>query len=376
MGYTLKIQSAYSSLSVYDQIVTSLTGMKFNPTNGKMETVSGATQYFNIIGMTESYRAASVKSFWVFMESTPNVDSYLSTDGTQTYRILLQANVTNLDTDVQGGRYQNYDNVITDLTITIGTAQQIFTPLGTATQNIYTTLPTVMPDAPTANLWKGLTPYYNISCDMNAIITITNRGFVLSTYRTVDINSMPGANKSATGNSTFLVQRPVDPTTGTPKVSGTAPIFALCKSVDSRTSGFAFCILREKDINASTGWYDTSNVQPNVFYKFSTEWPHPNLFDNMTHVIKFPFGFATTRHLYMEELDLISLVSASVFMGDQDMNITMYGETTERTYTSLYGDLAYGGISTTYQNNTPVSTPVTEITSGSRIGILTANGGI
>lgn len=370
MGYTTKIQSSYTSLAVYDQIITALTGQKFNSTTSAMDAVSGATAYFNIIGLVESYRQQTT-TFWCFMESTSAVDAYLTTDSTQKYRVLLTATVTNTDSSISNNVYQNYDNVITDLTITVGTDQQIFTPAGTAAGSVYTTYPTIMPNTPTFQVWKGLTNLYNQSADLNAVISLTDRGFSIGTYHTSDINVMPGTGTSS-GNFSIVVQRPVNPSDGTTKVQGTAPIFCLAKPVTSTTSGFQFSVIRESDVPTATPIVDTSIVSTSVFYKFSTEWSHPNLFDNLTHVIKFPFGFCTTRHLYMEELDMVCLVNATAFVGGQDMSITMYGETTDRTYTTTYGDLDYGGLTTTGTS----TVPNTEIKGGSRIGILTAGGGI
>lgn len=370
MGYTLSIPSTYTSLSVYDQIITAMTGQKFNSSTSTMAAVSGATAYFNIIGMVESYRAQTT-TFWCFMESTVAVDDYLSTDSSQKYRVLLTATVANTDTSVSNNMYQNYDNVITDLTMTIGTDQQIFTPTGTAAGTIYTTYPTIMPGTPTFQIWKGLTNLYNQSADMNAVISLTNRGFALSTYHVSDINVMPGTGSSS-ANATVVVQRPVNPSDGTTKIQGTAPIFCIAKPVNSTGSGFKFSVIRESDVPTATAIVDTSVVSTSVFYKFSTEWAHPNLFDNLTHVIKFPFGFCTTRHIYMEELDLMCLVNATAFVGNQNMTITMYGESTPRTYTTTYGDLNYGGLS----GSGTTITANTEIKGGSRIGVMTAGGGI
>ena len=183
---------------------------------------------------------------------------------------------------------------------------------------------------------------------------------------------MPSSTETSLGNAILVLQRPVNPSDGTSKVSGTAPIFCLGKPVISTTSGFQFSIIRESDVPTATALVDTSVVSTSVFYKLSTDWAHPNLFDNLTHVIKFPFGFCSSRHLYMDELDMICLVNSTAFVGNQTMSITMYSEATERSYTATYGDLEYGGLEVI---NSIVSAN-TEIKGGARIGILTANGGI
>lgn len=371
MGNTFSKVSSYTSLAVYDQIITAMTGKQFNSLTGAMNAVSSATAYFNIIGLVETYKGQTTQ-FWCLMESTSAVDAYLTTDSSQKYRVLLTATVTNKDTRVLSNQYQDYNNVITDLTMTIGTSQQIFTPTGTGSSSVYTTYPTVMPNTPTVQLWSGLTAYYNQSADMNLQMTLTSRGFALMTYRSSDINMMPGQSGTSSGNALVVVQRPVNPTNGSTKVQGTAPIFCLAKNTNDTTPGFNFSVIRESDIPTATAFVDTSVVSTSVFYKFSSEWTHPNLFDNLTHVIKFPFGFCTTRHIYMEEMDLLCLVNATAFVGGQKMNITMYGESTKRTYTTGFGGLVYGGL--TNVNNTVVAN--TEVSGSARIGILTANGGI
>lgn len=321
--------------------------------------------------MSESYRGQAT-NFWCLLESTPAVDAYLTTDSSQKFLVYFWANVTNKDTSIVNSVYQNYDNVITDLYVWVGTSQQIFTPPGTPAANVYTTAKTVMPNTPGVQLWKGLPSYYNQSADLNMIITLTSRGFALSTYTSSEVNNMPGQSGTSEGSGTLVVQRPVNPTDGTTKVAGTAPIFCLYKGTTDGTTGFGFSVVRESDIPSATAPVDTSYVSTSVFYKFSTEWTHPNLFDNLTHVIKYPFGFCSTRHIYMEEMDLICLVNATAFVGGQTMNITMYGESNQRSYTTTYGALVYGGISVV---QTSVITN-TEVSGGARIGILTANGGI
>lgn len=40
MGYTTSVSSSYTSLAVYDQIITAMTGKKFNNSTGSMDAVT------------------------------------------------------------------------------------------------------------------------------------------------------------------------------------------------------------------------------------------------------------------------------------------------------------------------------------------------
>ena len=374
MGLTTKFDATFYSLDAFAALIQSLTGMYVGGTNAGT-AISGATPYFKIISSYQSDMHQTTQFFYT-LESTSAVDSYLTTDATQTYRLVFTATVTNDSASYGTGQpdanndYTINRNLVTGLTLSIGTPGQIYIP--SSASSPASAYPTILPGTPTFTLWSGLPASTTVSANVGFVSTLTSRGIAISTYRTADTNTMPGTGSPTTANSTIVVQRPVNPSDGTIKVQGTAPIFALGKSCDATTSGFQFSIIREKDISAPTALVDTSSVSNTVFYKFSTEWPHPNLFDDMTHVIKFPFGFCSTRHLYMEEMDLLCIVNATAFITGQDMSITMYGETSARAYTTTYGDLVYGGLSLV----NGILTPVTEIKGGARIGILTAGGGI
>jgi hypothetical protein len=171
------------------------------------------------------------------------------------------------------------------------------------------------------------------------------------------------------------VQRPVNPTTGETKVAGNAPIFALWHDLTARSpynslsNYFKWGVVREVDKSSSIIIGNTSAATRYNLYRLSLDWSHPNLFDNNSHVVKFPYGLATSRHLYLDELDLLCIINATAFASQQDVGITMYGESSERKYRTSWGEVRYGNI-------IGVQTPQPKVISGGRVGILTVGGGI
>lgn len=305
--------------------------------------------WFHVVG-----RGTDNLSTWALLESTSEVDAYLGTPGNedQTYRLFFRGTKS-------GGSFPGPDNpgvngILTKVTCFWGTSQQIVSSSTTVPPN-------VQPNTPSIELWEF---DINDFVEMATRLTVTSRGFALAVWA---LNTVNQTNK----NSLLCIQRPVNPSTGLPKqgAGSTSPIFALVRSSTDETQGnFKFSVVREQDVNASSFPVDTATESRSLLYKFTTEWPHPNLFDNFSHVIKFPFGFATTRHLYLDELDLICLVNAAAFVEGQEVKITMYGETDPRTYTTIFGDVKYGELANTRSNP--------NIIGGGRIGILSAGGGI
>jgi len=306
-------------------------------------TNSGGTAWFNVIAAP----TGPAKDSWLF-ESSQNIDSHLAVDATQKYRILFQRLKVNNTTTV------------TEFAMYFGDANQI-------KPTVDNTDVVIAPNTPKVLLLSTETMMPSINNECNYRVTFTGRGFALAIWPTVKINQ-------SANNSMVVLQRPVNPSTGLPKVEGTAPIFAMWHGAEVTGNYFEWGIVREKDRSPSyameqntvtgIGW-ETNRYN---FYKISLDWAHPNLFDNNSHVVKFPYGFATNRHLYMEELDLVCLINASAFAGKQDVKITMYGESAERTYKTTWGDVAYG---------TKIGvTVVPRLVAGTRIGLLSVGGGI
>lgn len=280
----------------------------------------------------------------ILMESTENVDSYLTTDDTQTYRIYLWA------TKDVNGTYKS-------LTMYFGDSSQI--RMNNDDNDVL-----IQPNTPSIVIFDGANAPSSTN-ENNYRLSLTDRGWALAVWPISRVNS-------ATTNVVIAMQRPVNPTNGLPKIEGNAPIFALWKDTVNQNNYFNWAIVREKDISPSVSIGDTSTPTRYNMYRISLDWPHPNLFDNNSHVVKFPYGLATFRHLYLDEMDLICFVNASAFASQQDVRITMYGEADERLYKTVWGDVQYSTTVGVGAN----STRIPKIVSGTRIGILFENGGI
>ncbi|MNK83513.1 hypothetical protein D3C87_1033280 [compost metagenome] len=278
----------------------------------------------------------------VLLESAPGVDAFLNTDTTQKYRLLITLPKT-------GANYNS-------MTFTFGDAAQV-------ALNVDSTDVIVQPGTPILTMMTA-SNLPSVSQEVNYRITLTDRGFALGIWATSAVNS-------SAGQGFCVFQRPVNPTKGETAISGKAPIFAMWHSATSSDAFFEWGVVRELDVSPSLYIGTTANVSRYNMFKVSLNWPHPNLYDNNAHVVKFPYGFATRRHLYLEEMDLMCMVNAAAFAGSQDINITMYTDPVlggARTYKSIWGDVRYGA-----QIGT---SPVPNIVAGARIGILTVGGGI
>lgn len=275
----------------------------------------------------------------VLLQSAPGVDAYLNTDSTQTYRLLI--------TLAKSGA--NY----TSMTFTFGDAAQL-------ALNVDFTDIVVQTGTPVFSMMAA-SNIPSVSQEVNYRITLTDRGFALAIWSTVGVNS-------SNGPSFCVFQRPVNPTLGETAVQGKKPIFAMWHAATATDSAFEWGVVREEDVSPSLYIGSTNTVSRYNMFKVSLNWSHPNLYDNNAHVVKFPYGFATRRHLYLDEMDLVCLVNAAAFAGSQDVKITMYGEETERQYRTIWGDVRYGA---QVGNNA-----VPNIVAGARLGILAVGGGI
>lgn len=313
-------------------------------------TSGGAQQWFTLVN---AKLTTPTQDRWL-LESNNPVDAYLSTNNTQKYRLLITANKTSTS-----------PVNVTTATIAFGDATQLSVGPGGSDFLVAANTPTIQ----IMNTNTVPTTFR----ESNFRITLTDRGWALGIWPTVEVNN--------SANNVFCVfQRPVNPTTGAPKVEGKAPIFAMWHGSDNATNNFFWGVVRENDqpssyLVAGTGIANSLSTAQGIgttnrynLYKISLDWAHPNLFDNSSHVVKFPYGFATYRHLYLDELDLLCFVNASAFASSQDVKITMYGESVQREYRTIWGDVSYGA------NIAGTSIPKT--VSGSRIGILRVGGGI
>ena len=342
-GYTIGKTAQTDPNTVGDDIATALTAgnatIWFAPIHARFDSADGKKRFH-------------------LLESTSAVDDYISDHPDQKYRLLLV-----YEMDPAATNPTEY----TKMTMYMGNDLQISANAPVNPTNIILQAGVMEMVVFQQNYRPSKTSEFNWR------ISFTDRGFAMAMWKTSYVNRV--GNRAAgkiAGNFSCVVQRPVNPSTGLPKVSGNAPIFALWHGADftaAQLNSFRWGIVREQDNSASQVIGFTDEVSRYNMYRLTMDWSHPNLFDNNSHVVKFPYGLATNSHLYLDELDMMCLVSASAFASQQQVGITMYGESSERKYTTGWGEVLYGNI-------VGVQQPQPKIVSGARIGILTQNGGI
>jgi len=192
---------------------------------------------------------------------------------------------------------------------------------------------------------------------LNSILSVSERGMFFGAYEgTFSVLQKEKVMNNATDNTFnwFLIQRPVNRTTGKVLTKGNAPLFCI------NSVGYAYhkFIVRETDIfHPSQGPRKTSNVQlpDGVVHPYRTPADqHSNdsfgminssnqiaLTEDNKYLISFLQNLTTARFRYTEELDMIAQTSADVLIGGVDINITAYQESTPRTYRGLPSNKPY-----------------------------------
>ena len=163
----------------------------------------------------------------------------------------------------------------------------------------------------------------------------------------------------------LVIQRPVDNATGAVLTTGRAPVFVLYSSTGGYPGGTSATdpdaaqiyagVVREADVLRP---YGLSKAGGHTVDHHAVLNPIQQvaIAENNQFVITFPNKFVTSRHVYKHEMDMIAYTSSDVISQFSNINVTVYGEGTQRTYTALNANLL---------NNT-----------GMRILFLTANGGV
>ena len=163
----------------------------------------------------------------------------------------------------------------------------------------------------------------------------------------------------------LVIQRPVDNNTGTVLTTGRAPVFVMYSSSGgypraSQTTNPDNAIIyagvvREIDVLRPYG-LAKAGAHTKDNHAVLNPIQQVAIAENNQFVITFPNKFSTSRHVYKHELDMVAYTSSDVISQFSDIDVTVYGEGTQRTYTAL-------------NSNMPLNT-------GMRILFLTANGGI
>lgn len=203
-------------------------------------------------------------------------------------------------------------------------------------------------------------------------LVTSDRGFALAVIAL-------GQENNARYCNSVCIQRPTNPISGAIKDTPKAPVFAVSTQVIDRATivadssfvslfanhdeaqaerpsavstddfglypVFQYGLVRDEIIQRSeTPLIPLGNINRRVRYTFDFEWHQPPQLDNFNHVIKFPFGLSSTRHIYLEELDLLGLVYAGSFPPEQTSTIDLYTPSQTRTYHATYGHYGVVGL--------------------------------
>lgn len=193
------------------------------------------------------------------------------------------------------------------------------------------------------------------SYPMSYLLTISPRGIALCVWEEAQD---PTGNKS----SWFIIQRPVDRTSGLPliDVASKTPLFcvyglrdmyvpAAIKQDDPATpntnekqviyperweSGLKKFVVRERDVFKPTVSYPAAydSADSNAIVNGAQQ---VCITEDNKYVITFPNKLNTPRHAYTHELDLLAYTSADVVSQHTEVPLTVYGEGTPRVYKSV-----------------------------------------
>ena len=131
----------------------------------------------------------------------------------------------------------------------------------------------------------------------------------------------------------FLVQRPVDRTTGQVLTSGKAPVFC----VNSVGNQFWQFTVREQDI-FRPGARRPADVDQEDSECIINTMNQVSLSEDGKYIVTFPSRLNTSRYRYPHELDMIGITSADVVSQYTDVPLRVYGETEDRIYKALHAN--------------------------------------
>ena len=176
-------------------------------------------------------------------------------------------------------------------------------------------------------------------------LVISPRGFWLGTWEEAV------TTESSSFYNWVLVQRPVDRDTGTVLTTGKSPVWCL-NSTDGNYYQF---VVREIDINrpGSRRPGDSNTTDSEAIINTQDQI---RLTEDGKYIVNFPSRLNSSRYRYPHELDMIGATSSKVVSEDSDISLTVYGESSARTYKATQADSA--------NNN------------GMRIVVLSTGGGI
>lgn len=154
----------------------------------------------------------------------------------------------------------------------------------------------------------------------------------------------------------FVAQRPVDPADGSVLADHYSPVFVVYSTGGggvterlriggtyyeiAQPDGIKKFVARESDVFAPT-----PSVPASVAVEDSNPIINPtkqvSISVDNKYMITFPSGLNTQRRAYKHELDMIAYTSADVIAQDSDVNVTVFGEDTPRTYKAMQANGEY-----------------------------------
>lgn len=168
---------------------------------------------------------------------------------------------------------------------------------------------------------------FSTSYPMSYALSITPRGVMFCLWEdyTSDIN--------VTVSSWFCIQRPVDRITGATITEGKAPVFCVY-STQNNVKRF---VVRESDVLKTSDQVDAT-VDADYVNAVINKEQQIAISEGNKYVVNFPSRLNTTRYAYTHELDMLGYTSADVVSENTDVSFTVYSESADRTYSSLFSN--------------------------------------
>lgn len=141
--------------------------------------------------------------------------------------------------------------------------------------------------------------------------------------------------------SWFVIQRPVDNASGTPLVTGKAPVFCVFSSdggdgevSNASNQNIKRITVRESDIHKPSSAVEACRHSRD-YNAIINPLQQISISEGNNYVLTFPNGLNTSRFVYKEELDMLAYTSADVLAESAIVNMTVYGEGSPRTYRAI-----------------------------------------
>lgn len=165
---------------------------------------------------------------------------------------------------------------------------------------------------------------------MSYRLSVTPRGVVIYVWE-------EGVQENGALASWIVVQRPVDRDTGQVLITGKCPVFC----VYSLFGVIQKFTVREVDILRPTLSVSGNTNTTNSNWVINDQ-QQVSIAENNMYVTTFPSRLNTQRYAYTQVLDMICTTSADVVAEWTDVPLTVFGESTARTYKAMTANGPYG----------------------------------